>query len=61
MSSIFNFSGVLIGFSITLTLSCYLGAYHGKDIIKILSKKFLVLFWDVFYFAMEFKFILVKK
>ena len=41
MSSIFNFSGVLIGSSIALTLSCYLGAYHGKDIIKILKEKVL--------------------
>ena len=41
MSSIFNFSGVLIGSSIALTLSCYLGAYHGKDIIKILREKML--------------------
>ena len=41
MSSIFNFSGVLIGSSIALTLSCYLGAYHGKDIIKILKERVL--------------------
>ena len=41
MSSIFNFSGVLIGSSIALTLSCYLGAYHGKEIIKILKEKVL--------------------
>ena len=41
MSSIFNFSGVLIGSSIALTLSCYLGAYHGKDIIKVLKEKVL--------------------
>ena len=41
MSSIFNFSGVLIGSSIALTLSCYLGAYHGKNIIKILKEKVL--------------------
>ena len=41
MSSIFNFSGVLIGSSIALSLSCYLGAYHGKDIIKILKEKVL--------------------
>lgn len=41
MSSIFNFSGVLIGSSIALSLSCYLGAYHGKDIIKILKEKIL--------------------
>ena len=38
MSSIFNFSGVLLGSSIALSLSCYLGAYHGKDIIKILKE-----------------------
>jgi len=41
MSSIFNFSGVLIGSCIALTLSCYLGAYHGKEIIKILKEKVL--------------------
>ena len=41
MSSIFNFSGVLIGSSIALTLSCYLWAYHGKDIIKVLKEKVL--------------------
>ena len=41
MSSIFNFSGVLIGSCIALSLSCYLGAYHGKDIIKILKEKVL--------------------
>ena len=41
MSSIFNFSGVLIGSCIALTLSCYLGAYHGKNIIKILKEKVL--------------------
>ena len=41
MSSIFNFSGVLLGSSIALSLSCYLGAYHGKDIIKILKEKVL--------------------
>ena len=41
MSSIFNFSGVLIGSCIALTLSCYLGAYYGKDIIKILKEKVL--------------------
>ena len=41
MSSIFNFSGVLIGSGIALTLSCYLGAYHGKDIIKVLKEKVL--------------------
>ncbi len=43
MSSIFNFSGVLIGSSIALTISCYLGAYHGKNIIKILKEKVLSL------------------
>ena len=41
MSSIFNFSGVLIGSSIALSLSCYLGVYHGKNIIKILKEKVL--------------------
>ena len=41
MSSIFNFSGVLIGSSIALTLSCYIGAYHGKKVIKILKEKVL--------------------
>ena len=41
MSSIFNFSGVLIGSCIALTLSCYLGVYHGKNIIKILKEKLL--------------------
>ena len=33
MSSIFNFSGVLIGSSIDLTITCFLGAYQGKNII----------------------------
>ena len=41
MSSIFNFSGVLIGSCIALSLSCYLGAYHGKAIIKVLKEKVL--------------------
>ena len=41
MSSIFNFSGVLIGSSIALTLTCYLGAYQGKNLIKILKEKVL--------------------
>ena len=41
MSSIFNFSGVLIGSCIALTLSCYLGVYHGKNIIKMLKEKLL--------------------
>ena len=41
MSSIFNFSGVLIGSCLALTLSCYLGVYHGKNIIKILKEKVL--------------------
>ena len=41
MSSIFNFSGVLIGSCCALSLSCYLGVYHGKNIIKILKEKVL--------------------
>ena len=41
MSSIFNFSGVLIGSSIALCISCYLGAYHGRSITKILKEKVL--------------------
>ena len=41
MSSIFNFSGVLIGSCLALSLSCYLGVYHGKNIIKILKEKVL--------------------
>jgi len=41
MSSIFNFSGVLIGSCAALSLSCYLGVYHGKNIIKILKEKVL--------------------
>ena len=41
MSSIFNFSGVLIGSCIALSLSCYLGVYHGKNIIKVLKEKVL--------------------
>ena len=41
MSSIFNFSGVLIGSSIALTITCYLGAYHGNKMIKILKEKIL--------------------
>ena len=39
MSSIFNFTGVLIGSSIALTITCYLGAYQGKRMIKILKEK----------------------
>ena len=41
LSSVFHFSGVLIGSCIALSLSCYLGAYHGKNIIKILKEKVL--------------------
>ena len=41
MSSIFNFSGVLIGSSIALTITCYLGTYHGNKMIKILKEKIL--------------------
>ena len=41
MSSIFNFSGVLIGSSIALTVTCYLGAYYGNKMIKILKEKIL--------------------
>ena len=41
MSSIFNFSGVLIGSCCALSLSCYLGVYHGKNIIKVLKEKVL--------------------
>ena len=41
MSSIFNFSGVLIGSSIALTITCYLGEYKGKRIIKILKEKII--------------------
>jgi putative Ca2+/H+ antiporter (TMEM165/GDT1 family) len=41
LSSVFHFSGVLIGSCLALTLSCYLGAYHGKNIIKVLKEKVL--------------------
>ncbi len=41
MSSIFNFSGVLIGSCLALSLSCYLGVYHGNKIIKVLKEKVL--------------------
>jgi putative Ca2+/H+ antiporter (TMEM165/GDT1 family) len=41
MSSIFNFSGVLIGSSIALTITCYLGSYHGSKMVKILKEKVL--------------------
>ena len=41
MSSIFNFSGVLIGSCSAVSLFCYLGVYHGKNIIKILKEKVL--------------------
>ena len=41
MSSIFNFSGVLIGSSCALILSCYLGSYKGRSVIKVLKEKFL--------------------
>ena len=51
MSSIFNFSGVLIGSSIALTISCYLGAYHGKNIIKILKEKVLSLILGCIFIA----------
>jgi putative Ca2+/H+ antiporter (TMEM165/GDT1 family) len=43
MSSIFNFSGVLIGSSIALTITCYLGSYHGSKMIKILKERVLSL------------------
>ena len=41
MSSIFNFSGVLIGSSIALTITCYLGSYHGNKMVKVLKEKVL--------------------
>ena len=41
MSSIFNFSGVLIGSSIALTITCFLGSYYGGKMIKILKEKVL--------------------
>ena len=41
MSSIFNFSGVLIGSSIALTTTCFLGSYYGSKMIKILKEKVL--------------------
>ena len=41
LSSVFHFSGVLIGSCLALSLSCYLGAYHGKNIIKVLKEKVL--------------------
>ena len=41
MSSIFHFSGVLIGSSIALTITCFLGSYYGSKMIKILKEKIL--------------------
>ena len=55
MSSIFNFSGVLIGSSIALTITCFLGAYQGKNMIKILKERVLTFFLDVFLLPMQSK------
>ena len=54
-SSIFNFSGVLIGSSIALTITSFLGAYQGKNMIKILKEKVLTFFLDVFLLPMKSK------
>ena len=51
MSSIFNFSGVLIGSSTALFLTCYLGAYHGTSMIKILREKILSLLLGFIFLA----------
>ena len=61
MSSIFNFSGVLIGSSIALTISCYLGAYHGKNIIKILKEKVLSLILGCIFIAYAVQIYIGKK
>lgn len=41
MSSIFNLSGVLIGSCVALTLSSYLGAFHGRRVAVYLSERVL--------------------
>ena len=51
MSSIFNFSGVLIGSSTALFITCYLGAYHGTSMIKILREKILSLLLGFIFLA----------
>ena len=61
MSSIFNFSGVLIGSSIALTISCYLGAYHGKNVIKILKEKVLSLILGCIFIAYAVQIYIGKK
>ena len=61
MSSIFNFSGVLIGSSIALTISCYLGAYHGKNVIKILKEKVLSLIVGCIFIAYAVQIYIGKK
>jgi len=39
MTPIFSISGIFIGSFVALSLSCFLGAYYGKEVIKILKEK----------------------
>ena len=61
MSSIFNFSGVLIGSSIALTITCYLGAYQGKRIIKILKEKIISFILGCIFIIYGLQFYIGKK
>ena len=61
MSSIFNFSGVLIGSSIALTITCYLGAYQGKNMIKILKEKVLSFILGCIFIAYAIQVYIGKK
>ena len=61
MSSIFNFSGVLIGSSAALFLTCYLGAYHGTSMIKILREKVLSLLLGIIFVTYSIQIYIGKK
>lgn len=61
MSSVFNFSGVLIGSSIALSITCYLGAYQGKYMIKILKEKVLSFLLGCIFIAYAIQVYIGKK
>ena len=61
MSSIFNFSGVLIGSSIALTITCYLGSYHGNSMTKILREKILCFLLGCIFIAYGIQVYIGKK
>ena len=61
MSSIFNFSGVLIGSFIALTITCFLGAYQGKNMIKILKEKVLSFILGCIFIAYAIQVYIGKK